>query len=118
VDTLILKDCRFNAVIGVFPKERETTQPLFVDVELSLDIRKAAKSDCMKDTVDYRPVHAAVKEHVEKHEYFLIETLAERLAAMILKKFPVKAVTLTVKKPKPMEKRKGAWVGVRISRAR
>ena len=119
MDTLILKDCRFDCVIGVFPNERKTKQPVFIDAELSLDIRKAAKSDSMKDALDYRAVHALMKSHVEKSHCFLIESLAENLAQAILKRFlSVRSVTLTVKKPKPMQKRNGAWFGVKIMRSR
>lgn len=118
MDTLILKDCRFDCIVGVFPGERKTKQPILIDAELSLDIRKAAGSDSMKDALDYRAVHALMKEHLEKSEYFLIEAMAENLAQAILMKFPVSSVTLLVKKPKPMQKRRGAWAGVKITRSR
>lgn len=118
MDTLILKDCRFECFIGIFPKERKTKQPIVIDVELGVDIRKAAKSDLMKDAIDYRAVHALMKERIEKNRSFLIETLAEDLAQLILKKFPVRSVTLTLKKPKPMQKRNGAWAGLTITRKR
>jgi 7,8-dihydroneopterin aldolase/epimerase/oxygenase len=118
MDTLILKECRFECVIGVFPEERGETQPIVIDAELALDIRKAAENDKMEDAVDYRAVHDLMKEYAENGKYFLFETLAEKLAEAILEKFPVEAVTLTVKKPKPMEKRNGAWAGVKITRTR
>ena len=118
-DTLILKECRFDAKIGVFSNERSRFQPLSIDVELGLDTRASAKSDRMSDTVDYRTVHALIKKHIASAEYFLIETLAEKLAALILKKNPMlKSVTLTIRKPQPMKKRNGAWVGIRITRSR
>ena len=118
MDTLILKDCRFDCIIGVFPGERKTKQPIIIDAELSLDIRKTAKSDSMKDALDYRDVHGLMKEHVRKSKYFLIEAMAENLAQAMLKKFPIQSVTLTVKKPKPMQKRGGAWAGIKITRSR
>lgn len=117
MDSLILKDCRFDCFIGVFPNERKTKQPILIDIELFLDIRKAARSDSMKDALDYRRVHTLVKKNVEESNYFLIEALAENVARMILKTFPVKRIILTVKKPKPMEKRRGKWVGVTITRS-
>ena len=118
MDTLILKECRFECVIGVFPEEREEKQPVIIDAELALDIRKAAASDAMEGAVDYRAVHELMKKHAEDEKYFLFETLAEKLAEAILKKFPVESVTLTIKKPKPMQERGGAWAGVKITRAR
>ena len=118
MDTLILKECRFDCYIGIYPKERHTKQPIVIDVEIALHIRKAAESDLMNDTLDYRAVHAAMKEHSENSEYKLIETLAERLATLILKKFRVKRVTLLLRKPAPMQRRNGAWAGLRITRSR
>ncbi len=118
MDTLILKECRFDCSIGIFPNERRTKQPLIVDVELGVDVRKAARSGVMKDAVDYRAVHALMKQRIEKNTSFLIETLAEDLARQILKAFPVRRVTLLLRKQKPMQKRKGAWAGVRITRSR
>jgi len=119
MDTLILKECKFECYIGIFPKERKVKQPIILDIELSLDIRKAAKSDSIKDALDYRDVHALIKERVEKNTSFLIETVVEDLARDILKKFPaVKAVTLILQKPKPMQKRNAAWAGLKIIRTR
>lgn len=118
IDTLILKECRFDCYIGIFPKERKVKQTIVIDVEIAVDIRKAAKSDSIKDAIDYRDVHAVMKQRIEKNTSFLIETLAEELAQLILKNFPVKSVTLTLQKPKPMQKRGGAWAGLRITRSR
>ncbi|MDE2079140.1 MAG: dihydroneopterin aldolase [Patescibacteria group bacterium] len=119
MDILTLKDCHFNAVIGVFPDERETKQSLILDIELGIDNKKAARRDNLEDVLDYRAVHELAKDYIKCSEHFLIETLAEKLAALILKEFrSVKQVTLTVKKPKPMQKRGGAWAGITITRSR
>ncbi|MES2014637.1 MAG: dihydroneopterin aldolase [Patescibacteria group bacterium] len=118
MDTLILKECRFDCYIGIYPQERRTKQPIIIDVEMAVDIRKAAQSDEMKDALDYRDVHAAMKKHIQNTEYKLIETLIENLAALILKDFPVESVTLLLRKPKPMQRRNGAWAGLQITRSR
>ena len=116
MDTLILKECKFDCYIGIYPKERRTKQPIIIDVEVGLDIRVAAKSDEMKDALDYRDVHTLIKKHIEETEYKLIETLIENLAELILKNFPVTSVTLLLRKPKPMQRRSGAWAGLKITR--
>ncbi len=118
MDTMILKECRFMCHIGIFPNERRSKQPIVLDVEMGIDIRAAAKSDSMADTIDYRQVHTAMKERIEKNTAFLIETLAEDLAQILLKQFPITSVTLTLQKPKPMQKRNGAWAGLKITRTR
>lgn len=117
MDTMIMKECRFDCYIGIYPKERRIKQPIIIDVEMAVDIKKPAQSDLIKDALDYRAVHAAMKKHIQENEYKLIETLVERLAELILEKFKVKTVTLLLRKPKPMQKRNGAWAGLKITRS-
>lgn len=118
MDTIIIKDCRFSCHIGITAVERKMRQVVLMDIELSFDTRKAGKSDRIEDTVHYIDVYDAVKRAVEERPYALVETLAADAAALILERFPVKEVALTVKKTKPMQKRGGAWVGVSITRSR
>lgn len=118
MDTIIIRDCRFSCHIGVSAAERKARQPVLMDVELSFDTKKAGKSDRIEDTVHYIDVYEAVKRAVEERPYALVETLAADAAALILERFPVKEVSLTVKKTKPMRKRGGAWAGVSITRSR
>ena|SRR6185295_8029365 len=118
MDTLILKKCRFECAIGVTAEERAERQPVIIDVELIADTTKSAKSDVLADTVDYLKIHQAVKELVEGKEFNLVEAMGEQIAQMIFLTFPVNEVTLTVRKTKPMEKRNGAWAGIRMTRKR
>ncbi len=118
MDILILKECRFECLIGIFPNERKKKQPIILDIELGIDIKKAAATDSIKNTLDYRNVHALVKKHIENNKSFLIETLTEDIAQLILKNFKVLEVTLTLRKPRPMQKRGGAWAGLKITRFR
>ena len=118
MDTLILKECRFDCAIGVTAEERAQKQPVIIDIELLADTARSAGSDLLADTIDYLQVHEAVKECVESKEYNLVEAMGESVAHMIFAKFPVNEVTLTLRKTKPMEKRNGAWAGIRMTRKR
>jgi len=101
MDKIIIKDAIFFCNIGVSFKERGKKQKIFVDVELFLDTRKAAKTDDLKYTVNYSDVFSLVKNIAEKKEYKLIETLANKIAEIILDKFTAKKIIVKVKKRLP-----------------
>lgn len=89
---------------GVFEHEKRNGQPFIVDVVLHTDIRAAAASDNVADTAHYGILAERVKEVITSGPYNLIETLAERLADVVLAEFDVQAVDITVHKPKaPIE---------------
>ncbi|MGG5753549.1 dihydroneopterin aldolase [Zafaria sp. Z1313] len=89
---------------GVFEHEKRNGQPFVVDVVLHTDIRAAAASDDLADTTNYGELAEAVKTEVTSGPYDLIETLTERIAAVVLERFSVEAVDVTVHKPKaPIE---------------
>jgi len=78
-----------NAVIGVYDWERRITQMLSFDLELATDIRRAAGSDNIADTVNYKAVAKRVLAFVAQSQFQLVETLAERVAEIILQEFAV-----------------------------
>ena len=99
-DKILLVGMAFHGRHGTLPAERELGQPFVVDVELYLDLRPAGVSDDLAQTVDYGEVHERVKEIVEGPPVNLTETVAERIAATVLKEHrPVEAVRVKVAKP-------------------
>lgn len=72
-----------------------------MDVELVVDMNKPAKSDKLRDTVNYTEVYRTVEELVAQNRFALLETIAVRLANQILKKFKIKEVTIRVRKKIP-----------------
>ena len=99
-DRILLEGMVFHGRHGTLPAERELGQPFAVDVELRLDLRPAGLSDDLTQTVDYGEVHNKVKEIVEGPPVNLTETLAERIAATVLREHPpVEAVRVKVAKP-------------------
>jgi len=98
MDIVFLKDLRIETVIGVYDWEREVKQTVVLDVEMSADIAKAAASDHIDDTLDYKSVAKRLIEFVEQSEFQLVETLAERCTQIIREEFGVAWVRLILNK--------------------
>jgi 7,8-dihydroneopterin aldolase/epimerase/oxygenase len=98
-DTIALTGLRAHGRHGVHPSEREHGQDFVVDVVLELDLRPAAASDDVTDTVHYGELAGALVRIVTGEPVRLIETLAARLAAACLDDPRVRAATVTVHKP-------------------
>jgi len=99
-DRILLEGMVFHGRHGTLPAERELGQPFVVDVELYLSLRPAGLSDDLSRTVDYGEVHQQAREVVEGPPANLTETVAERIAAAVLKEHPlVEAVRVKVSKP-------------------
>ncbi|MFS0912041.1 dihydroneopterin aldolase [Microbacterium sp. 179-I 3D2 NHS] len=84
---------------GVYAHERDKGQEFTVDLRLRLDLRPAAASDDVHDTVHYGELAQRVAAVVAGEPVDLIETLAERIARIALDDVRVRAVTVTVHKP-------------------
>ena len=98
MDIIFLADLRIETVIGVFDWEREIKQAVVFDLQMAADIRKAAASDQLEDTLDYKSVAKRIIEFVEASEFQLVETLAERVANIILNEFNVPWVRVQLNK--------------------
>lgn len=103
LDIIRLEGLVVECVIGVYPSERDTPQPLEVDVELHLDTREAAEQG-LRHTVDYARVCGEIRFLLESCRFLLLETAAEALARYLLAppttdRARVKAVTLKLTKP-------------------
>lgn len=109
-------ECRSK--IGVPAAERARRQTILVDVGLEVDVRPAAARDDFRLTADYWAVEKLIRAEAEAGERALIETLAERLAAAVLKaKTPALAVTIRVRKtPSVMPKTREVVVEIRRTR--
>jgi dihydroneopterin aldolase len=98
MDIVFLKDLRIETVIGVYDWEREIKQTVVLDLDMSADVAKAAASDHIDDTLDYKTVAKRLIEFVEQSEFQLVETMAERCAQIVREEFGVAWVRLTVNK--------------------
>ena len=98
-DRIVLRGLRAPGRHGVLAAERELGQPFGLDLELELDTRAAAASDDLADTVDYGALATAALAVVTGEPVALLETLAARVADVVLADARVGAVTVTVHKP-------------------
>ena len=116
MDKIFLTDMRIDTVIGIWEWERKIRQTVAVDLEMSADIRKAAASDEVQDTLNYKKVAKRVQQFVSDSSYQLVETLAEKVAAVIIDEFDVDWVRVRVNKPGAI--RGARDVGVDIERSK
>lgn len=98
MDIIYLHDLRIDTVIGVFDWERRIRQSVILDLEMGADIRRAAASDRLTDTLNYKAVAKRLIEFVGASDFQLVETLAERVAALVLEEFGVPWLRLRVNK--------------------
>lgn len=112
-----LHNMTFYGYHGVSAAERQTGRRFEVDIELAVDMDKAAASDRLQDTVNYTEVYRTVEELVAQDRFSLLETIAVRLAEEILKKFKPKEVTVRVRKKIPPVPGNLDHIEVEITRA-
>ncbi|MEZ5417391.1 MAG: dihydroneopterin aldolase [Vicinamibacterales bacterium] len=95
-----LKDLRVECIVGIHPHERVTAQPVHLDIEIDYDFAPAAASDAIADAIDYDAVARGVTGLLQASKFQLIETMAERAAALVLTQAPAaSAVRVEVRKP-------------------
>ncbi len=115
-DRIFLRGLTAECVIGFIDWERRVKQTVVVDLEMPVDCARASASDEVADTVDYKRVAKRVLAYIEASEFKLVETLAQRLAVLLLEEFALEWVRLSVNKPGAI--RNSRDVGVSIERRR
>lgn len=98
MDIIYLNGLSIETTIGIYAWERRIRQTVVLDLELATDIRKAANSDAIEDTLNYKAIAKRLMEFVGNAEFQLVETLAERVAAVVLEEFSVQWLRLRVNK--------------------
>ena len=116
MDKIFIHALKTEAIIGIFDWERQVKQTVIVDLEIGADIRKAALSDSIEDTLNYKRVSKRVLAFVEGSKFHLVETLAEHVAMLLLEDFPIAWVRLSLSKPGAI--RSSRDVGVMLERSR
>lgn len=114
MDTVFIQQLAVKTTIGVYDWEKKIKQQLLFDLQMSSDITHAAASDNINDTIDYATVASTITKYVEDNQFELIETVAEKVAQIILNDFPVSEVSITLQKPGAVPN--AQTVGVKITR--
>ena len=99
MDKIFIRDLALRCIIGLYPEERINKQDVLINVTLEADLRAAGQSDDLNDTVDYKAIKLAILDLVENSEFLLIESLAERIAAICIGADKVQSATVTIDKP-------------------
>ncbi len=115
-DRVFIEALEIETIIGIFDWERTQKQIVSLDLEMNADIAHAAVTDHIDDTLNYKEVAKRLIGFIEKSEFQLVETMAERCAEIILNEFPVNWLRLKVSKPGAV--RGSRAVGVIIERRR
>ena len=97
-DVVYLKDLRIETVIGIYDWERQIKQTIVLDIEMASDIAAAAATDSIEDALNYKSIAKRLIDFVGNSEFQLVETLAERIAQIIITEFHVPWLRLQVNK--------------------
>ena len=99
MDKIFLDELKVETIIGIWDWERKIRQTVVIDLEMSADIAKAAATDDVADTLNYKSVAKRLQQFVGESSFQLVETLAERIASIIRDEFGVAWVKVKVHKP-------------------
>jgi 7,8-dihydroneopterin aldolase/epimerase/oxygenase len=117
-DSITLTGIRVNAHHGVYDFERANGQDFVVDVTVWLDLARASAQDDLSQTVNYGDLAVEVAEAARHDPVDLIETVAERIATVVLAHEPAERVRVTVHKPNAPITVPFTDVSVQIERAK
>ena len=116
MDLIYLHDLKVDCIIGIWDWERRTTQTMTIDIDIAVDVQKAAATDRIEDTLNYKAVAKRVMAFVGGSQFQLVETLTERIAELVLNEFQAPWVRVAVNKRGAI--RGATDVGVIVERGR
>jgi len=99
MDIVYIRGLEIRTIIGIYDWEREQQQIVSLDLEMGSDIAKAAATDTIENALDYKAVAKRLINFIENSEFYLVETMAEQVAEIVLKEFNVPWVKLRLGKP-------------------
>ncbi|PTQ89023.1 dihydroneopterin aldolase [Agitococcus lubricus] len=99
MDILYIRNLKVETIVGIFSWEKRIRQPIHLDLELAVDIRRAAQSDDIHYALDYKEVSNRLRDYISQSEWHLVETLAERVAELLMTEFGVTWLRLRLSKP-------------------
>jgi len=114
MDKIFLHELKVETIIGIWEWERKIRQTVIIDLEMSADIARAAATDDVADTLNYKSVAKRIQSFVADSSFQLVETLAEKISEIIREEFGVAWVRVTVHKPGAI--RGSRDVGIDITR--
>jgi dihydroneopterin aldolase len=116
MDAILIRDLRVDALIGIHRRERHVKQTLSIDLEIGVPGTAVFASDKVADTIDYEQVALRIGELAASGHFRLVETVADRIAGLLVKDFGAPWVKVSVSKIGILPNAK--FVGVTIERRR
>lgn len=98
MDIIYLHGLKIECIIGIWEWERRIKQAIILDLDMAADIRRAAATDSIEDTFNYKAVAKRLIEFVGQSQFQLVETLAEKVAGIMLAEFKLKWVRVRINK--------------------
>lgn len=98
MDIIYLHDLKIECIIGIWEWERRIKQTIILDLDMAADIRRAAATDRIDDTLNYKAVAKRLIDFVGNSQFHLVETLTEKVAEILLTEFKLKWVRVRVNK--------------------
>jgi len=114
MDKIFLSALTVECIVGIWDWERRVKQTVIIDLEIATDIRRAAASDRIDDTIDYKKVAKRLLAFVGESQFNLVETLAEQIARVVVTEFGVSWVKVRLNKQGAI--RGARDVGIEIER--
>ena len=114
MDKIFLSALSVECIVGIWEWERRVKQTVIIDLEIQADIRRAAATDRIEDTIDYKRVAKRLLAFVGDSQFHLVETLAERIAQVVVVEFGVRWVKVRLNKQGAI--RGARDVGIEIER--
>ncbi len=99
MDIVYIRELEVETVIGIYDWEREIQQTVSIDLDMGTDIRQAAATEDVENTLNYKSVSDLLIEFVGKSEFQLVETMAEEIAERVMQTFGVRWIRVRVGKP-------------------
>lgn len=120
MDKIFITQLQLDATIGIYPHEKQHSQSLLLDIELMVDMQKAATTDAIADTLDYDKLASRLQQLTAASRFNLLEALAEHLAQTMLQEFPIQEIRLRINKPGALANSLATaqGVGIEITRQR
>lgn len=116
MDKIFLSALTVECIVGIWEWERRVKQRIVLDIEMATDIRRAATTDHIDDTLDYKKVSKRVIAFVGDSQFQLVETLTERIAQLLITEFNIPWVKVRLNKQGAI--RGARDVGIEIERRR
>lgn len=114
MDIVFIRDLRIETIIGIYDWERVTPQTVRLDLDMGWDNRAPAAGDDIDKALDYKTVSHRIADYIRESQFLLVETMAEKIAEIVLGEFGSPWVRVRVAKPGAVKG--AAEVGVEIER--